>query len=47
MFHPARLKGVPPMNPVEVYIKQITEQLQNCNDLSLLDFIAQLLAKSS
>lgn len=31
---------------LETYIKEITELLQNCEDVALLDLIAKLLHKS-
>ena len=34
------------MTAKEEYIKKITELVDRCNDLSLLDFIHQLLQKS-
>lgn len=34
------------MTPAEVYQEKIKEQLQNCEDVSLLDLILKLLQKS-
>lgn len=34
------------MSAIDEYIKKITELMQECNDLALLDLIHQLLQKS-
>ena len=39
------MKGDPHMK--EEYIQEITELLKHCNDISLLDFIFQLLKKQA
>lgn len=35
------------MSLIDEYIKKITELLQNCNDIALLDLIVKLLQKNS
>lgn len=34
------------MSLIDEYIKKITELLQNCNDIALLDLIVKLLQKN-
>lgn len=45
--HLFRIERSTAMSLIDEYIKKITELLQNCNDIALLDLIVKLLQKNS